>query len=279
MINRSYYSERTGKLSPDQEIDLKTLKRLFLSVYNKLEEAGYFQKYFGFRCEDGDIIGELGKDLEAIFILNLRKDHIYPVKEKLIYYSEDDLFDVIEFLHDYCSKGRDKYYHEWGECGYHYSNFDDTEGQDDFREQINLLLKYYGGGYEISKHGEIMVLPENEMKGLFEAEIPTNDIENIETKILNATLKFRRYKSTWDDRKAAIRELADVLEYLRSEAKKHLIKQDEADLFNIANNFAIRHHNSNQKNNYDKSIWYSWMFYFYLATIHALLRIINKAEE
>jgi hypothetical protein len=76
-----------------------------------------------------------------------------------------------------------------------------------------------------------------------------------------------------DDRKEAIRELADVLEYVRPEIKKHLDKKDENDIFNIANNFGIRHHNVDQKINYDKAIWYSWIFYYYLATLHAVLRI------
>jgi hypothetical protein len=48
--------------------------------------------------------------------------------------------------------------------------------------------------------------------------------------------------------------------------------------FNIANNFCIRHLNENQKDNYDKSIWYSWKFYLYLSTIHTVLRLIAKQE-
>ena len=70
----------------------------------------------------------------------------------------------------------------------------------------------------------------------------------------------------------------DVLEYLRPQIKALLIKQDESDLFNIANNFGIRHHNEFQKTNYDTPIWLSWMFYYYLATIHAILRKIAKSK-
>lgn len=81
-----------------------------------------------------------------------------------------------------------------------------------------------------------------------------------------------------EDRKDSLRELADVLEYLRPEIKKVLDAKDENDLFNIANNFGIRHHNSQQKVDYDKSIWYSWMFHYYLATIHAALRLIAKSK-
>jgi hypothetical protein len=58
-----------------------------------------------------------------------------------------------------------------------------------------------------------------------------------------------------------------------SQAKTKLI------LFNIANNFGIRHHNEKQKTDYDESIWLSWIFYYCLATIHAALRLIEKKEQ
>lgn len=70
-----------------------------------------------------------------------------------------------------------------------------------------------------------------------------------------------------------------MLEFLRPKLEQVLTSKDESDLFNTANNFGIRHHNERQKTDYDKSIWYSWMFYYYLATIHAALRLIEKQEE
>ena len=63
-----------------------------------------------------------------------------------------------------------------------------------------------------------------------------------------------------------------MLEYLRPKVKSLLTSADEKDLFNLANNFGIRHHNDQQKTAYDASLWLSWMFYFYLATIHVVLR-------
>jgi hypothetical protein len=68
------------------------------------------------------------------------------------------------------------------------------------------------------------------------------------------------------------------LEYLRPKMKGVLMSKDEGDIFNIANNFGIRHHNELQKVQYDKAIWYSWLFYYYLATIHAVLRLVAKAQ-
>lgn len=95
-------------------------------------------------------------------------------------------------------------------------------------------------------------------------------------------MRYRRHGSTIDDRRQAVRDLADVLEYLRPKMKTLLTKSDENDLFNIANNFGIRHHNAKQKTSYDTAIWLSWMFYFYLATLHVILRKIDsdrKAES
>jgi hypothetical protein len=139
MIKRNYYSVRTGKIIPDMAINLEVLKRLFLIAYNKLNKDGYFQKYWGIDCQDGFMEGELGDDIPAMIFVNLRKDNLFPIHEKLPNYSEDDLFDMIEFLHDHSSKGLTGYYHQWNNCGYHYDEFNDQDGQRHFRELINTI--------------------------------------------------------------------------------------------------------------------------------------------
>ncbi len=278
MIKRNYYSVRTGKTSEDNEINLEILKKFFVVIYKKLNNEGYFQKYFGIDCMDGYMEGELGEDIDSIMFINLRKHNLFPIYSNIENYSEDDFFDVVEFLHDHCSKGLDGHYHSWNNCGYHYNVFNDFEGQKYFREQLNPILSEYQDGFEISDKGEILILSDTGLNNLYDADIPTNDVENVTKKIDSAIIKFRRHKSTLEDRKDAIRELADVLEYLRPTIKEHLQKKDENDIFNIANNFGIRHHNKDQQTDYDKAIWYSWIFYYYLATLHAVLRMSNKKK-
>ena len=278
MIKRNYYSVRAGKLDSDGKIDFEMLKKLFWSNYNILDKAGYFQKYFGFDCSEGFQRGEISEQFDDYVFLNIRKENLFPIETKLKDYSEDDFFDVLEFLYDHCSKGQGGYYHDddsWGGgCHrFHSESYDDLEGQKHFREIINNILVDYKDGFEISENGEILILSDNGLANLFEADIPTNDADNISNKMNAAILKFRKAKSTLDDRKEAIRELADVLEFVRHEIKKHLDKKDENDIFSIANNFGIRHHNAAQKTNYNKAIWYSWIFYYYLATLHTVLRI------
>lgn len=277
MKRRDYYSTRAGKIKETPEITLKVLKKLFIISYDKLDAEGYFQKYFGYYCVDQDnVTGELGADVNSMIFLGIKKEGLWPLKTKIEDYTEDDLFDMIEFMHDHCSKPISGYYHQHNSCGYHYDTFNDLEGQTYYRETINYILRDFKEGFEISQAGEILELPDNNIAPLLQADIPSNDTENINKKIDLAVLKFRRHKSTLNDRRDALRELADVLEYLRPEIKKVFVSKDESDLFNIANNFGIRHHNVEQKVDYDKAIWYSWIFYYYLATIHAALRLIAK---
>jgi len=63
---------------------------------------------------------------------------------------------------------------------------------------------------------------------------------------------------------------------MTTDDEKELLKIQK-DLFNIANNFQIRHNNDSQKDNYSQS-WMSWIFYLYLSSIHLLLRIRKKQD-
>lgn len=279
MKRKQYYLQRNGKIDNSPLLDLTLLKRLFLPIYNQLFREDYYQKSFGFYCVDqGEVHGILGSDINTAVFFNIRKDNLWPIHDNIETYSEDDLFAIIEFLHDHCSKPLQGNYHSWNDCGWHYSTFDDQLGQKEFRDKVNILLGDYSTGFEISSTGEILNLPDSNLSSLLDAILPSSDEENINNKVNVAVSKFRKHKASLDDRKNALRELADVMEYLRPDIKETLMSNDEKDIFNIANNFGIRHHNQNQKVKYDKAIWYSWMFYYYLATIHASLRLIEKQK-
>jgi hypothetical protein len=221
----------------------------------------------------------LGRDIEAQVLRELRKVELWPIEGKCLGYSEDDLFDIIEFLYDYVSKPVNGTYHSYSDCGWHYDTFDREPGQAKFRLEINALLRDYEDGYELSDDGEMLVTRNRGLDLIFQADVPTEDVENVEARVQAAILKFRRYHSTLDDRRDAVRDLADVLEFLRPQLRCVITRRDESDLFNIANNFGIRHHNDRQKTDYDKAVWYSWMFYYYLATIHAAQRLIQASTS
>jgi len=279
-MTRRYYSVRTGKNPLASQLDLPMFLRLFGDLYKNFLQKEYFQEAFGYDCVDaGRVSGTLGEDIEAQIRRRIRKSNLWAIHTAYVGYSEDDVFDVIEFLYDYVSKPIEGFFHDFNNCGWHYDIFDKEAGRQEFRNEINDLLKDYAGGYELSIEGEILALADTGLGNLFQTNLPVYDPENVEFRVNNAILKFRRYRSSSEDRRDAVRDLADVLEFLRPKLKTILTKKDENDIFMIANNFGIRHHEETQKTDYDKSIWYSWMFYYYLATIHATLRLIAKHEQ
>jgi hypothetical protein len=97
-------------------------------------------------------------------------------------------------------------------------------------------------------------------------------------KLDSATKRFRTRGVSLDDRRVAVRDLADVLEALRGDVRETMLSKDEKELFHLANGFAIRHHNRQQRGDYDRLTWLRWAFYVYLATIHAVLRVREREE-
>ncbi len=262
MEKRSYYSVRTGKKSDDAKVDLDVVKRIFHAIYVDFTNKDYFQEAFGKDCVDAGLIpGIVGVDPELYVLKKLRKPNLWSIEDNYENYFEDDLFDVIELLYDLVSKPLEGTFHSWGNCGWHYETFDRDAGRLEFRSDINEILADYQDGWELSENGEVLSKGDEGLNYLFKAGLPEGNPEDINLKIQSSVLKFRRHSSSIEDRKEAVRELADVLEYIRPHVKKEMMSNDERDLYNIANNFGIRHFNQKQKTGYDKPVWLSWIFF------------------
>ena len=210
---------------------------------------------------------------------NFRKTDLFPIETHIERYSEDNLFDVIELLYDLVSKPTKGNFHSWSNCGWHYSEFDKNVGQSEFLSQINPQLNDYQEGYELSQKGEILLKGGPGLHDLLVTEISGRDPKNIDDKVKYAVLKFQRHRASVEDKREAVRTLADVLEFLRPEIKKFPITKDEGEIFNIANNFGIRHHNENQKTDFDQDAYLEWIFYSYLSTIHLSVQIIRTHKR
>ncbi|MDB5098118.1 MAG: hypothetical protein JWM80_2539 [Cyanobacteria bacterium RYN_339] len=272
---RRYYSTRTGKFSGREDLDLNWLGKIVVSIFDHFVQLQYFEEYFGRPCVDDDRDGLIGSDPVTYGFIAFRRGGLFPI-DRTKTYDEVDCFDLIEFLFDHVSKPVDGWYHSYNQCGTHYETFDRDAGRKEFRDRVNLVLEDYTNGWQLSELGEIQACADPGLDTLLDAPLPPGDERNVNNRVNAAISKFRRRGSTLDDRRDAVRDLVDVLEFLRADAKKVLSNKDEDDLFNIANNFGIRHHNSKQKTNYDPAVWLSWMFYHYLATIHAVIRLVER---
>ena len=279
MKGRKYYSIRTGKNPAGSKLTLDLTLSLFQAIYQDFEQRGYFQEYFGYYCVDAEQVpGRIGNNISAYFLFKLRKDNIWPINDNCLTYAEADLFDVIELLYDHVSLPISGRHHTYGNCGWHYDTFDKESGQEEYRTKINELLRDYDVGYELSPIGEIIHLPITGTEPLIKSKPPTYDPQNVDSVLQEAISCYQLSRSSITDKRNAVNMLAGLLEFLRPKIKLLLTASDENDLFNIANNFGIRHYNEKQKTNYDQEVWLDWIFYYYLATINAIIRLMKKRE-
>jgi hypothetical protein len=270
-----YWSERHHRGPKSVPLDLKQLKGLVENVLDDLWQRGFFQEALGYECVDaGTVPGTTGRDPSAWFLRTLHRDNIWPYELAISSWDEDTLLDVIEVFHDLCSQGVTGRFHSFNDCGMHYETFDRKQGHVEYRQLMNPVLSRYERPLELGPDGRLVEATPDEFRALLAAEIPeAADRSLVERRLDDAVTLFRSRSSASADRRRAVRDLADVLEPLRSTIKTEALSKDESELFRLANGFAIRHNNREQRGLYDDDIWLRWAFYVYLATIHATLRL------
>lgn len=271
MENKIYFGERTGVIKQNK-YDFAMLKRLFLNLYIGLDDECNFQEATGHYCTDGNIRGYLGQDIAAAIFLKTGLEDVWPISNYIENYDEAKLFTIIEFLYDHVSAPKDKYYHNWNDCGWHATKFNKEEGQNLFFKEINKLLDRYENDYYLTKTGEIHNVSPDGLTVLVEKQILSGDAKNIDDRVQYAISKFLKYNSSIAEKKDAVRTLGVVLEFYQKQGIK-LENKDDSDLFNIINGFDLRHHNKAQQSYYDKDFWYEWLFYTFLASINVLVKL------
>jgi len=170
-----------------------------------------FQRSMGYDCVDaGFVAGTMGQDVGAYFLRKLRKAHLWPIDKNIEQYETADLFDVAELLHDHVSAPKNGNYHSWSQCGWHYDEFDAEEGRQRYRSEINEFLRDFDEGYELNATGEVILSGQEGLRDLLEARLPPSaDPQNVGARVRAAVGKYRSRQATQDDRRDAVRDLAD----------------------------------------------------------------------
>jgi hypothetical protein len=269
---RRYYAARKqpGKLN------LEGLYRKLQHLYLFFRDRDYFK-------EAGITKSDLPDAIKHKAALSLSFEMFPVTKWPAHDIIEDHIFEALEFLHDHVPRPGELL-DMTTETGFHYTDYDEYDkkaGAAEFRRDANAFLADYKSGFELTKEGTILALGTEGLQHILDAEIVPYDELNVDSKVRNAIVKWRNRHLSLEEKKAAIRDLADVFEWLKKSKQlgKILDRKDDSALFEIANNFALRHYDPNQKANYDQAIWYSWMFHFYLATYHAAIRLLIKYER
>ena len=130
----------------------------------------------------------------STLLLAVRKKDLWPPKCEADHYAEDDLFDVIEYLFLQVSKPLHGTYHDYSDCGMHWSTFDKSAGQKIYRDKMNAVLRHYEHRFELSANGDVLMEPDQGFTEFSKAELPTHD-QSVIGRMNAATVKFRRHGS------------------------------------------------------------------------------------
>src|SRR3954452_22042201 len=111
---------------------------------------------------------------------------------------------MVEVLHDLVSKPDKGSCHSFSDCGWHYATFNRTEGQQEFRTEMNKVLRLGDRGYDLDGHGRIVELAPAEFQQLLSAPVPKGTEHDLITSRIDAAVKeFRTRGATLDDRRHA----------------------------------------------------------------------------
>ncbi len=143
---------------------------------------------------------------------------------------------------------------------------------------MNDLLGHAGLDFELGEDGVVVRKAPLGLETLYEAEFVPVEGTDYESVARHAIKVFRARGSSTQDRRDAVKALADALEELRPQVEAALNSKDESDLYTLVNAYGIRHKRADQKTNYDQAIFLSWMFNYLLAALHASTRLINRKK-
>jgi hypothetical protein len=204
------------------------------------------------------------------------ESNLWPLTESWTRWSPDLFYELVEVLHDLVARSRYRYDHQGG-CE-HGTDFAIESGRIWYRWRTNKLLDASVLSYRLAEDGEDagrLVGTTDEARADLMHKMATRIDAGAGDRVRHALALFRARSTSEHDKRSAVVELAGVLEERRRLLKAELHTNDEGALFNIANNFAIRHRKDGQQDDYDP-VFLDWVFWWYLATIELTDRVLER---
>lgn len=266
-----YFAERSGAAAHGSvEGDLCVS---FAGFVGEMQDRGYFPKVLPRECLDDPV------DYASVCV-RIRGAIKLPfewngTQAEARDWDEATLYSLIEYFHDGAqrprSRGRE---HAFADCGFHYAEHNADAGQLVYRWRVNELLSRFSAPVKLGKSG----LERGRLVKRFDSDLDTQadlratiGAEDRADIVAAAIRSFRRRDATAPDRRAALGMLAGVLENRRKEVKR-VLGADETALFNIANNFGLRHNNERQQVDYGDD-FLDYLFAILLAAVLLMERM------
>lgn len=279
---RPYYAARHNLqlVARDRRPDPTEARRDWMAAVTALRQRGYLAHVAPKICVDGGPYDPDPEDAmdsaiaDRLGISGLWRDRAATDWDDVTFYS------LVEVLHDLVERPRTRWDHPYGNCGYHYSDFALYPAQVLYRWTVNRILARHGIDLVLAKNGEdvgrLVHQPTDGRVALMDAALATNDTA-VRPTLEHAVSLFRSRTAIRENKRSACITLAGLLEERRGLIKEQLLKKDEGALFQIANEFAVRHRNANQRSDYDEE-YLDWLFWWYLATIDLTTKLLTRQK-
>ncbi len=280
---RPYWAARRSGQAEAPVRDPAAAPHRFADLIGLLRDCGYLARDFGEPCVDdnpyehyaGDLNGELCRRLG-----NLGHRQLWPPQPET--WDFDTFYGLIEVFHDLVARPRRRWYHDFGDCGFHFVDFDTDAGRRVYRSLVNGLLAENAVELRLADTGEdagrLVHVVDEARADLVERALLTPD-PDVAGRVEHAIALFRRRGAGAEDKRSAVVTLAGILEGRRTVIKETplLTSADEDALFHIANKFALRHRGINQQRDYDEA-FLDWIFWWYLATVELTDQILARDD-
>lgn len=275
---RRYYPQRHRLASERSRSDrLNQFAREWVWLIERYLDNGYLDVIAPRDCIDAPDQEPEADVFNRVFRERLGADGLWPLDASM---NHDTLFGTVEVIHDIVARPRQRMYHSYNGCGWHYSEFALEPARGLYRRDVNTLLDPLELGLELAGAGEdagrIVQTSDEARTDLVDraltAETPQRD------EVQHAIALFRSRDASREDRRSATVALARVLEPRRPLIKARLVKRDEGALFQIANEFDLRHRDAKQYLDYGLE-FQEWIFWWYLSTVQLTNDLLARQDR
>lgn len=190
---------------------------------------------------------------------------------------EELFYGVVEALHDLVARPRRRRWHDY--CrDWDYSDFARSPGQAVYRWRTNVVLARSDIQLRLADTGEEagLVRAVGDDREQMVARVAAVGSEHGTRE--HAVALFRGRGAGVPEKRSAILALLGLLEDRRDLLKAELLSKDEGALFQIANQFALRHQRADQRPDYDEA-YLDWLFWWYLATLELTDQLLARQGD
>ena len=263
---RRYFSQRKNGVPV---ISTQDFAYRFYNIFEGFVADGYFDRLKLGVLYERSASRKLERELAVAF--GHRNHKMIPTENNLLNMSRESIFDLIEFLSDYVSEPLSARLQRISDSSVQAENV-----LEKWRESVNEFLWQLDPPHNLTANKEIEISPPSAgLQSLVDNHVsPSWDAQE---KVDHACRLFLKRNATELDRRSALKDLVDVLEPLRSDLAASIGKKGADSLFDIANNYGIRHNNERQKELGENYTY--WFFYCTLATIDLIGRLSGKQQQ